>query len=382
MAKRDYYEVLGVSKTATDDEIKKAYRGLAKKYHPDVCKEPDAEAKFKEVQEAYEVLSDSTKRQQYDQFGHEGPMGGQGGFGGFDFGGGGFGGFEDIFSSFFGGGASRQRANNGPQRGRNLKTSITLTFEEAAFGVEKEITLNKLETCKDCSGTGAMSGKDIETCPKCHGRGRVIVEQNSFFGRVQTETTCPHCNGKGKTIKNKCTTCHGEGRIRTTSKLKVRIPSGVEDEQTLTVSGKGEAGPNGGMNGDLYININVKPHDLFERSGVHLYCEMPITFSQAALGSDIEVPTLEGKAILKVPSGTQTGTKFRMQGKGIKNSRTGEVGNLYVVVKIITPTKLSNEQKDLFKKLSKTNEKSESVFEKIKSIYLLIKIIKKYIIIL
>ncbi len=368
MAKRDYYEVLGVSKTATDDEIKKAYRSLAKKYHPDVCKEPDAEAKFKEVQEAYEVLSDSTKRQQYDQFGHEGPMGGAGGFGGFDFGGGGFGGFEDIFSSFFGGG-SRSQANNGPKRGRNLKTSITLTFEEAAFGVEKEITLNKLDTCKDCSGTGAMSGKDIETCPKCHGRGRVVVEQNSFFGRIQTETTCPHCNGKGKVIKNKCTTCHGEGRIRNVSKLKIRIPSGVEDDQTLTVSGKGEAGPNGGMNGDLYININVKPHDLFERDGVHLYLEMPITFSQAALGDSIEIPTLNGKSILKVPSGTQTGTKFRLAGKGIYNERTGETGNLYVIVKLITPTKLSSEQKDLFKKLSKTNEKNESIFDKIKKFF-------------
>ena len=351
MAKRDYYEVLGVSKAANDDEIKKAYRGLAKKYHPDVCKEPDAEAKFKEVQEAYEVLSDSTKRQQYDQFGHEGPMGGAGGFDGFNFGGG-FGGFDDIFSSFFGGG--RSQTNTGPKRGRNLKTSITL---------------NKLDTCKDCSGTGAMSGKDIETCPKCHGRGKVIVEQNSFFGRIQTESVCPHCNGKGKTIKNKCTTCHGEGRIKTISKLKVKIPSGVEDEQTLTVSGKGEAGPNGGMNGDLYININVKPHDLFERDGVHLYLEMPITFSQAALGDSIEVPTLDGKCILKVPSGTQTGTKFRLAGKGIKNSRTGETGNLYVVVKLITPTKLSNEQKDLFKKLSKTNEKNESIFDKIKKFF-------------
>ena len=366
MAKRDYYEVLGVSKTATDDEIKKAYRGLAKKYHPDVCKEPDAEAKFKEVQEAYEVLSDSTKRQQYDQFGHEGPMGGAGGFDGFNFGGG-FGGFDDIFSSFFGGG--RSQANTGPKRGRNIKTSITLTFEEAAFGVEKEITLNKLDTCKDCSGTGAMSGKDIETCPKCHGRGKVIVEQNSFFGRIQTEAVCPNCNGKGKTIKNKCTTCHGEGRIKTVSKIKVRIPSGVEDEQTLTVSGRGEAGPNGGMNGDLYININVKPHDLFERDGVHLYLEMPITFSQAALGDSIEVPTLDGKCILKVPSGTQTGTKFRIPGKGIKNARTGETGNLYVVVKLITPTKLSNEQKDLFKKLIKTNEKNESIFDKIKKFF-------------
>ena len=367
MAKRDYYEVLGISKTANDDEIKKAYRGLAKKYHPDVCKEPDAEAKFKEVQEAYEVLSDSTKRQQYDQFGHEGPNMGGNGFGGFDFGGG-FGGFEDIFSSFFGGG-SRRRSENGPSRGRNIKTSIVLTFEEAAFGVEKEITLSKLDTCKDCSGTGAMSGKDIETCPKCRGRGRVIVEQNSIFGRVQTETTCSTCGGKGKIIKNKCTTCHGEGRIKTVSKLKVKIPSGIEDEQTLTVSGKGEAGLNGGMNGDLFINVTVKPHDLFERDGVHLYCEMPITFSQAALGDSIEIPTLDGKCLLKVPSGTQSGTKFRIPGKGIKNARTGEVGNLYVIAKVITPSKLTAEQKELFKKLSRTNEKNESIFDKIKKFF-------------
>ena len=367
MAKRDYYEVLGVSKTANDDEIKKAYRGLAKKYHPDVCKEPDAEAKFKEVQEAYEVLSDSTKRQQYDQFGHEGPNMGGNGFGGFDFGGG-FGGFEDIFSSFFGGG-SRRRSENGPSRGRNIKTSIVLTFEEAAFGVEKEITLSKLDTCKDCSGTGAMSGKDIETCPKCRGRGRVIVEQNSIFGRVQTETTCSTCGGKGKIIKNKCTTCHGEGRIKNVSKLKVKIPSGIEDEQTLTVSGKGEAGLNGGMNGDLFINVTVKPHDLFERDGVHLYCEMPITFSQAALGDSIEIPTLDGKCLLKVPSGTQSGTKFRIPGKGIKNARTGEVGNLYVIAKVITPSKLTAEQKELFKKLSRTNEKNESIFDKIKKFF-------------
>ena len=294
-------------------------------------------------------------------------MGGAGGFDGFNFGGG-FGGFEDIFSSFFGGG-SRRKSSTGATRGRNIKTTITLTFEEAAFGCEKEITLSKLETCKDCSGTGAMSGKDIETCSRCHGRGRVVVEQNSIFGRVQTETTCPNCGGKGKTIKNKCTTCHGEGRIKVTSKLKVKIPSGVDDEQTLTVSGKGEAGTNGGMNGDLYIEINVKEHDFFERDGVHLYIEMPITFSQAALGAQIEIPTLDGKALLKVPSGTQTGTKFKLTGRGIKNARTGEVGNLYVIAKIITPTKLSQEQKDLFNKLSKTDEKSENIFQKIKKFF-------------
>ncbi len=363
MAKRDYYEVLGVSKSASDDEIKKSYRTLAKKYHPDVCKEPDAEAKFKEIQEAYDVLSDPQKREQYNQFGHDGPNMGSG------FGGGGFGGFEDIFSSIFGGGRTRQSGTGGAIRGRNIKTEITLTFEEAAFGVEKEISITKLDTCKDCSGTGAMSGKDIESCTKCRGLGRVVVEQNSLFGRIQTETTCPQCNGRGKTIKNKCTTCKGEGRIRNTSKLKVKIPSGIDNEQTLTVSGKGEAGQNGGLAGDLYIEINVKPHELFERDGMNLLMDMPITFSQAALGDSIEIPTLDGKCSLKIPSGTQSGTKFRIPNKGIKNGRTGTIGNLYVTAKVITPTKLSSEQKGIFSKLSKTNETNETFFDKVKKFF-------------
>ncbi len=366
MAKRDYYEVLGVSKSANDDEIKKAYRTLAKKYHPDVCKEPDAEAKFKEVQEAYDVLSDPQKREQYNQFGHEGPnMGGFGqGFGGA----GGFGGFEDIFSSFFGGGASRQ-SQTGPQRGRNLKVVMNLTFEEAAFGVEKEISISKYDTCKDCSGTGAMSGKDIQSCPRCHGTGRVYVEQNSLFGRIRTEASCPDCHGTGKIIKNKCTTCHGEGRVKVNSKIKVRIPSGVEDGQTLTVSGKGEAGYNGGLPGDLYIQLNVKDHEIFERDGLNLYLEMPITFSTAALGGTIDIPTLTNKCNLKIPAGTQTGTKFKITGKGITNSRTNQTGNLYVVVKVITPTKLTKEQTELFKKLGDTNEKNETFFDRLKKFF-------------
>ena len=367
MAKRDYYEVLGVSKTASDDEIKKAYRTLAKKYHPDVSKEENAEEKFKEVQEAYDVLSDPQKREQYNQFGHEGPnMGGfgQGGFSGF----GGFGGFEDIFSSFFGGG-SRQQSKTGPTRGRNLKTSINLTFEEACFGVEKELNITKYDTCKDCSGTGAMSKNDISVCDKCHGTGKVYVEQNSLFGRIRTESACPECGGSGKKIKNKCTTCHGEGRVKVTSKIKVRIPSGVEDGQTLTVSGKGEAGYNGGLAGDLYIQINVKDHELFERDGLNLYMEMPITFSQAALGGSIDIPTLTEKYSMKIPAGTQTGTKFRIAGKGITNGRNGQTGHLYVIVKVVTPTKLTSEQKDLFNKLSKTNEKNESFFDKLKKFF-------------
>lgn len=365
MAKRDYYEVLGVSKTATEDEIKKAYRGLAKKYHPDVCKEPDANEKFKEVQEAYEVLSDPQKREQYNQFGHEGPnMGGfgNGGFSGF----GGFGGFEDIFSSMFGGGRSRGQTQS---KGSDIKTTVTISFEEACFGCEKEISLTKYETCNTCSGTGAQSKSDIEVCSRCRGTGRVVVEQNTIFGRMQTETTCPNCGGKGKTIKNKCTSCGGTGRVRNTSKIKVKIPGGIDDEQIIKMTGQGEASANGGVNGDLYIEVRVKDHDLFERDGLDIYLEMPITFSQAALGASLEIPTITGKVSLKIPAGTQTGTKFRLGGRGITNSRSGQQGHQYVIVKLITPTKLTSEQKELFAKLGKTNEKSESVFEKIKKFF-------------
>ncbi|MFA5543528.1 MAG: molecular chaperone DnaJ [Bacilli bacterium] len=365
MAKRDYYEVLGVSKEATDDEIKKAYRSLAKKYHPDVSKEPNAAEKFKEVQEAYEVLSDPQKREQYNQFGHEGPNAGSG-FGGFDFGGG-FGGFEDIFSSFFGGG--RQASKTGPTRGKSLKMSINLTFEEACFGVEKEVNVTKLDTCHDCSGTGAQSRDDVEVCKRCHGTGRVTVVQNSLFGRVQTEASCSECSGTGKKIKNKCNTCHGDGRVRKSTPIKFRIPSGVDNGQTLTLPGKGEAGTNGGLHGDLYIQVNVSPHEFFERDGLDIHLELPVTFSQVALGDTIEVPTISGKSALKIPSGTQTGTVFKLSNKGITNGRTNATGNQYVHVSVVTPQKLTAEQKDLFTKLSKTNETSSTVFSKLKKFF-------------
>lgn len=366
MAKRDYYEVLGVSKTATDEEIKKAYRTLAKKYHPDVCKEPDAEAKFKEVQEAYDVLSDPQKREQYNQFGHDGPNMGNG-FGGFDFNGFG-GGFEDIFSSFFGGGR-RSQSSTSSSRGRDLKINLTLTFEEACFGVEKEVTINRYETCPKCSGLGAESKSDVEVCPKCHGRGRIVVEQATILGRIQTETTCPTCGGKGKVIKKKCPNCNGEGRVKNASKVKIKIPSGCADGQGFRMSGYGDAGINGGTSGDLYINVTVKPHEFFVRDGLNIYIDVPITFSQAALGDSIVVPTIHGDVSLKIPAGTQSGTKFKLNGKGILDGRTNSQGSEFVTVNLITPTKLTSEQKELFTKLSKTNEKNESVFERIKKFF-------------
>ena len=366
MAERDYYDILGVGKNATDDEIKKAYRGLAKKYHPDISKEPNAEEKFKEVQKAYDCLSDPQKRSNYDQFGSEeaNPFGqGGAGFGG-------FGGFEDIFSSFFGGGRTQRRNPNAPQKGKDLRTSITLTFEEAAFGVKKEINLHRYEQCTMCAGTGAHSKNDIQTCTRCHGTGTVVVEQNTILGRIQTQSTCPECRGKGKKILHTCTNCKGEGKIKKDAKISVNVPSGIDDEQTLRLGGQGEAGINGGPSGDLYINISVKEHEFFQRDGNDIYVELPLTFSQVALGCTMEVETLNGKVAMKVPAGTQSGAKFKLTGNGIKNQSSGRTGNQYVIVKVITPSKLTNEQKDLFEKLSKTNESaSSSIFDKFKKFF-------------
>ncbi len=365
MAERDYYEILGVGKNATDDEIKKAYRSLAKKYHPDISTEANAEEKFKEVQKAYDCLSDPQKRSNYDQFGSEepNPFGQGGGFGG------GFGGFEDIFSSFFGGGRSR-RSTNAPQKGHDLRTNITLTFEEAAFGLKKEIVVNRYESCTKCGGSGAHSKDDIHTCSRCNGTGTVIVEQATILGRVQTQSTCPECRGKGKKITRSCEHCHGEGKIKKEARISVKIPAGIDDEQTLRLSGQGEPGINGGPNGDLYINIRVKEHEFFERDGNDIYVELPVTFSQVALGCTIEVETLTGKVAMKIPAGTQTGTKFKLMGKGIANQSSGRTGNQYVIIKVVTPTKLTSEQKDIFTKLSKTNETaSSSIFEKFKKFF-------------
>ncbi len=372
LSKRDYYEVLGVSKSASKDEIKKAYRKLSKKYHPDINKEADAAEKFKEVKEAYEVLSDDQKRVQYDRFGHQDPNQGFGGFGGSDFGGG-FG-FEDIFETFFGGGSSRRRDPNAPRQGADLQYTMTLAFEEAAFGKETTIEIPKEETCSTCAGSGAKPGTKPETCSFCHGTGQLSQEQNTAFGRIVNRRVCHHCSGTGQIIKNKCTTCGGTGKVKKRKKIEVKIPAGIDDGQQLRVSGQGEPGINGGPAGDLYIVFRVKPHEFFERDGDDIYCEMPITFVQASLGDEVEVPTLHGRVKLKIPAGTQTGTRFRLKGKGVPNVRGYGVGDQHVRVRIVTPTKLTERQKQLLREFAElsgtvTDEQQESFFDKVKKAF-------------
>ncbi|MFJ5768553.1 molecular chaperone DnaJ [Psychrobacillus sp. NPDC093180] len=367
MEKRDYYEVLGVSKGASQDEIKKAYRKLSKQYHPDINKAADADAKFKEITEAYEVLSDDQKRAQYDQFGHAGPNQGFGGFGGGD----GFG-FEDIFSSFFGGGgSSRRRDPNAPRKGSDLQYTMTIEFEEAVFGKETEIDVAKEETCDTCTGTGAKPGTHPEKCSHCNGQGQVNVTQDTPFGRIQTKRACHYCEGTGKIIKEKCSTCHGKGTVNKRKKIKVTIPAGVDDGQQLRVSGQGEPGVNGGPAGDLYIVFRVKADPRFERDGDDIYYELPLTFAQAALGDEIEVPTVQGKVKLKIPAGTQSQTTFRLKGKGVKNVHGYGTGDQHVVVKVITPKKLTEKQKQLLREFAEISgdipeEQGSSLFDKIK----------------
>ncbi|MGD6779569.1 molecular chaperone DnaJ [Sutcliffiella horikoshii] len=371
MSKRDYYEVLGVSKSASKDEIKKAYRKLSKQYHPDINKADDAADKFKEIKEAYEVLSDDQKKAHYDQFGHTDPNQGFGGGAGFD---GGFG-FEDIFETFFGGqgGGRRRRDPNAPRQGADLQYTMTLSFEEAAFGKETTIEIPVEETCDTCSGTGAKPGTKVETCSQCRGTGQESVEQNTPFGRIVNRRTCSKCNGSGKSIPNKCTTCHGAGRVKKRNKIKVNIPAGVDEGQQLRVPGKGEAGVNGGPAGDLYVVFHVRRHEFFERDGDDVYCEMPITFAQAALGDEVEVPTLHGKVKLKVPAGTQTGTNFRLKGKGIANVRGYGQGDQHIKIRVITPTKLSEKQRQLIREFAETSgqapdEQEDSFFSKVKRV--------------
>ena len=350
--KRDYYEVLGISKTADDAEIKKAYRVLAKKYHPDMNPgDAEAEKKFKEASEAYAVLSDPEKRRQYDQFGHaafEG--GGAGGFGGFDFNSADFGDiFGDIFGDFFGGGR-RRGANNGPMKGANIRTSVRITFEEAVFGVSKEIELTLKDECTTCHGTGAKPGTSPETCTKCGGKGQVVFTQQSFFGTVRNVQSCPECNGTGKVIKEKCADCHGTGYIANRKKIQVSIPAGIDNGQSVRIRDKGEPGTNGGPRGDLLVEVIVARHPIFQRQDYNIFSTVPISFAVAALGGDVVVDTVDGKVIYEVKPGTQTDTKVRLKGKGVPSLRNKEVrGDHYVTLVVQTPEKLSGEAKELLK---------------------------------
>ena len=375
--KRDYYEVLGVEKGASAEEIKKAYRKSAMKYHPDRNPgDKTAEEKFKELGEAYEVLSDDEKRSRYDQYGHAGvdPNFGAGGFNGGGFGG--FGGFDfgDIFGEFFGGGSRRGSTQNVPMRGENVGARVEVTFEEAAFGTEKQVSAQRIENCGNCGGTGSADGS-VETCSYCRGAGQVRTTRNVMGMTMQTTSECPQCGGRGKVIKNPCNTCRGKGKVRRTQKINVKIPAGVDHGQSVRVRGEGCVGSNGGPNGDLLVEISIRRHSVFQRYGQDVLCEVPITFTQAALGGEIEVPTLDGKTKFDLPEGTQTGREFVLNGIGIpyvNNPRRR--GNHRFTVVVETPTKLNKEQKELLQKLEdsidgKSSPKRKKFFDTLKEIF-------------
>ena len=358
--KRDYYEVLGVQKNATDAEIKKAYRKLAKENHPDLNPgDKAAEARFKEANEAYEILSDSDKRSRYDQFGFAGVdpnyAAQNGGFGGGFDGGFDFGDLGDIFGSFFGGGfGGGTRSRSGPQRGESLRMGVTITFEEAAFGCEKEVNLERVEQCPDCKGSGAAPGTEPETCPNCGGSGTVQQRRQTPMGVFATTGPCPRCSGKGKIISSPCKSCGGTGQTRKRKTVKVSIPAGIDNGQIISLRGQGNAGKNGGPAGDLQIVVSVQPHQLFRRDGSDVYCDAPITFTQAVLGGELEIPTIDGKVSYTLPEGTQTGTTFRLKGRGIPNVNGRGRGDQFVTVHIETPRGLNREQKDALRKFSET----------------------------
>ncbi|WP_416471726.1 molecular chaperone DnaJ [Streptococcus thermophilus] len=373
MNNTEYYDRLGLSKDASQDEIKRAYRKLSKKYHPDINKEPGAEEKYKEILEAYETLSDAQKRAAYDQYGPDGAngFGGQGSFGGFD-GGAGFGGFEDIFSSFFGGGATRNP--NAPRQGDDLQYRVNLSFEEAVFGAEKEIHYNREVTCKTCSGSGAKPGTSPVTCGRCHGHGVINVDTQTPLGMMRRQVTCDVCHGTGQEIKDPCQTCYGTGREKQSHTVSVKIPAGVETGQQIRLAGQGEAGFNGGPYGDLFVVINVNPSDKFTRDGSTIYYTLNISFVQAALGDTVEVPTVHGNVEMVIPAGTQTGKTFRLKGKGAPRLRGGSQGDQLVTVKIVTPTKLNDAQKEAllaFAKASgdeKVAPQKKGFFNKVKDV--------------
>ena len=367
--KRDYYEVLGVSRGASEDEIKKAYKKMARKYHPDLNPgDKTAEEKFKEVNEAYEVLSDADKKARYDQYGHAGvdPNFGAGGFGGgfdgsFD-----FGDLGDIFGSFFGGGfgGGRRTNPNAPQRGESIRMSIAISFEEAAFGCEKAVTVERYETCDTCHGNGCAPGTSPEVCPDCHGTGTVQVRRQTPMGVFATSSPCPKCGGKGRIIHQPCKDCRGSGMVRKKKTIQASIPAGIDNGQTISIRGQGNAGKNGGPAGDLLITITVRPHELFRREGTSVLCEAPITFTQAVLGAELEIPTIDGKVKYTLPEGTQSGTTFRLKGKGIPSINGRGRGDQYVTVYIETPKNLNKEQKEALKKVAETMGESNYAEQK------------------
>ena len=355
--KRDYYEVLGISKGASEDEIKKAYKKMARKYHPDLNPDnKEAEEKLKEVNEAYEVLSDPDKKARYDQYGHAGVdpnfgAGGAGFDGNFD-----FGDLGDIFGSFFGGGfgGGRRTNPNAPQRGESIRMSLAISFEEAAFGCEKEVTVDRMEECGTCHGSGCAAGTTPEVCPDCHGTGTVQVRRQTPMGVFATSSPCTRCGGKGRIIHQPCKDCHGTGSVRKRKTIQATIPAGIDNGQTISIRGQGHAGKNGGPAGDLLITITIRPHELFRREGTSVLCEAPITFAQAVLGAELEIPTIDGKVKYTLPEGTQSGTTFRLKGKGIPSINGRGRGDQYVTVYIETPKNLNKEQKEALKKFADT----------------------------
>ena len=377
--KRDYYEVLGLHKGCTDEEIKKAYRQLAKKYHPDLNPDDkDAEAKFKEVNEAYEVLSDKEKKARYDQFGHAGVdptaaagggYGGYGGVGGFD-----FGDLGDIFEGFFGGGfgSSRRSNPNAPRQGRDIQTAITIDFFEACKGTKKQISIQRSEPCAECGGSGAARGTSPQTCPDCGGRGQVRVQQRTPFGAITTQRTCSRCQGTGKIISSPCQKCHGTGAVRVSKRLEITIPAGIHDGQVLTVRGQGDAGSNGGPSGDLNVSITVRPDVLFKRDGYDIWCEVPITYMQACMGDEIDVPTIDGTVKQTIKEGTQPGTVLQLKGRGVQNLNGRGRGDEYVELTIEVPRNLTKQQKEILKQFEdalsdKQYEKRKGFFQKLKN---------------
>ena len=371
--KRDYYEVLGVDKNADDAALKKAYRALAKKYHPDMNPgDKEAEKKFKEASEAYAVLSDPEKRRQYDQFGHaafDGGAGGAGGFGGFDFNGADFGDiFGDIFGDLFGGRRGSAGARSGPMKGANLRTSVRITFEEAVFGTEKDIELTVKEECKTCHGTGAKPGTSPETCPKCGGKGQVVFTQQSFFGTVRNVQACPDCGGTGKIIKEKCTDCHGSGFVPMKKRFAVTIPAGIDNGQCKRLAGQGEPGINGGPRGDVLVEVIVGQHPIFQRQDTNIYSTVPVSFAVAALGGEVVIDTVDGKVIYDVKAGTQTDTRVRLKGKGVPSLRNKDLrGDHYVTLVVQTPEHLSAEAKELLRKFDEATEDSLHAAERVNS---------------